>query len=247
MTATRERDPVEQGAPARRSVLLLVAAAVLVVAVVGLVLAFGVVRPPSLATIADVPEPAPPGGVAWASWQAGETCVTVVRADGQVDRDLYCQRDGGELVAWTETGFVLRTWDGPEGDLVVIDADTGEVVDVVTDSSRRGTQRPESVRTSYREGRLTVTHERDRDRVVWEVEAPDAYDVTSGALSPDGDWFALVDSADRLLIVPADGSAEPRVWATDAPRWGDIVWEGTAIDLGPSPRAGSADPGRGDG
>ena len=243
MTTTLEQDPLEREPRTRRSIVLLAAAAVLVVTVVGLVLVFGVVRPPSLATVADRPDPAPSGGVAWTSWRSGETCVTVVRPDGRVDHQLYCERDGSELVAWTDEGIALRTWRGDldATDLLVIDGDTGEVLDVVADAPHRAAPRPESVRTTYRDGRLTVTRERDRDLVVWEVEAPDAYAISSSALSPDGAWFALVDSADRLLIVPADGSADPRVWATDAPRWQDVVWQGTTLDRDPSEGTGAVD------
>ena len=221
----------------RPSVVLLVAAGALVVVVVVLVVVFGVVRPPAVVALADDPRPAPPGGVAWTAWSRDGSCLAVAWPDGRVEEELFCERDGGEVVAWTDDGVVMQTWRGAGAELVTVDPVDGAVVDWSSVEPERDGPFPvgglvEAVRTERRDGRVVVTHERDRDQVVWEVQAPDAYDITSGARSPDGGWFALVDSAERLLVVPADGSRAPRLWADGVPRWSTIVWRGTEVELG---------------
>jgi len=218
------------GANYRRSVALLVAAAVLVLVVVAIVLLFGVVRPPALPALSDAPTPAPPAAVAWSAWERDGSCVTAAWPDGRVDEELHCESDGGEVVAWTQEGIVLTTWRGAGSEEVVVDPATGEVVDWRTVEPDGDPPEPVggpsgAVHTERRDGVLVVTD--DRHRVLWEVEAADAYEVTSGARSRDGGWYAMVDSAERLLVVPADGSASPRVWAEGVPRWQRVVWQGT--------------------
>lgn len=219
----------------RRSVPLLVAAAILVVVVVGLVLAFGIVRPPALATLADQPEPAPPGRLAWTAWSDNGTCIHVLDTDGTIQRELWCERDGAEVVAWTDDGIVVRSWHERGEELTVVDPATGEVVDRRRVEHVDDAVPTESVYAERRDGRLVVVRDRDR-AVVWEVEAPDTYHVRSSAVSPDGGWVAMVDSAERVLVVPSDGSAPPRVWAEDVPSWQWLIWEGTPLD--PSSEAG---------
>ncbi len=226
-------------APARglppRGLLTLIGAGVALVATVVLVLVFGVARPPALTALADDPTPPPPGGVAWTSWDDDEQCLRVVAPDGST-RELRCVRDGGgEILAWDGDGIVLVDH-GPAQELIVIDPVTGEVVE------RRSAGDPDpledrqprrlgagGVDSRYEDGVLTVRNVED-DVVLWEVEAPENYRIDQGAISPDGDWVVLLDGVGRLLLVPADGSAAPRVWAETGSSWQVPVWEGTPVD-----------------
>ncbi|MEX0835839.1 MAG: hypothetical protein WD010_07090 [Nitriliruptor sp.] len=61
-------------------------------------------------------------------------------------------------------------------------------------------------------------------QVLWTTDADERYSIHGTWPSPDGAWVALQDSADRLLLVPADGSAEPVVWTEDVDGYATIVW-----------------------
>lgn len=227
MTTTQStQPPVRSQTSSARSIPILIAAAVLVVAVVVAVLLFAVARPPELASLTDVPDPAPAGPVAWSGWGEDDWCLSVARTDGRVD-ELTCAREGGEVQGWDDDGILIWSY-GPRDELVVIDPDTGEELDR-RDVDPEDLGRPlqdEWVSSRYRDGVLTVTR-RGADVPVWEVEAPEGYSVEEGMVSPDGAWVAMFDSEERLLLAPADGSAEPRVWAEGTSRWGVPVWEGT--------------------
>ena len=223
--------PPQQDAvtPARpdRSVPLLIGAAVLLIGVVGAVVVIGVNRPPALATLADEPDPAVTGEVAWAGWTGERNCLWVAQVDGHV-RDLRCGDLEGDLVGWTEDGLMITRWDGR---MLTVDAETGAT------ASRSGTFEPvETVATVVRverhDGQVLVILETPAgpDVELWRTEAAEAYDVHASSLSPDGDWVALVDSAQRLLVAPADGSAPPRVWASGVDVWHAPVWEGTELN-----------------
>jgi hypothetical protein len=228
-----------------RSTPLLVAAAVLVVGVVALVVTVGVERPPALEPLTG--DGAGPGAsVAWTepSEVGGPVCLWVGRPDG-VLTELTCEVELDEVVGWSEEGIVARSWADPRPQLVLVDADTGEVVE-------RRREDPDALDpgdpdaadpwlddpwsdhlgdhvSSRREGDELVVVARD-DRELWRVEASERYDVGPGTASPDGRWIAAVDAASRLLLLPADGSTEPRVWAEDVPRWVGVVWEADPAD-----------------
>lgn len=228
-TVTAVPDPA--GSEQRhRSVALLVAAGALVVVVVALVVLLGVVRPPTLATVAESPQPAPPQSLAWLQWERGESCLHLAAPDGSVHR-LWCDRNGGELVGWTATGdLVVQRWDGGRR-LLIIDPHTGRVVDTRrADDVTRGRQLwGRDVVTSFRDGDDLVLEAQDGTEV-WRVAAPDAYRIHTSVVTADRSWIAMVDSADRLLVVPADGTAEPRIWARDVASWQTLVWEDVRVE-----------------
>jgi hypothetical protein len=227
VSATTERtDP--RDAPARvpetgeRRPVALVAAAALVVVVVGLVLTFGVIRPPALSPL---DAPGFDGAVAFTEW-GREACVVTVTADG-TRTPAWCDAQGGELVGWPERGLVVRSWRHELEQLVTIDPATGEELASVSadGASDPGWPEPELGPSVVRAGRLEVRYD---DQVLWSTEARDPYEVTAGWVSPDGTWIALQDTAERLLVVPADGSAPPQVWAEDVSPYVPIVWRGTS-------------------
>jgi hypothetical protein len=211
----------------QRSVVALLVAAGLVAVVIALVLVFGIARPPALATLAEEPEPALTASLAWSQWEEGGACLYVVAPSGEA-RQVDCGYDGEELVAWTDDGIAMLVW-GPRDGLELIDPDTGEVVDTVRGESEAWFDREGGVvRTRTVDGTLTVTL-RDSGVELWRVDAPENYGVNDGFLSPDGAWVVLVDGAGRLLLVPADGSSEPRIWHEVDQAWVRPVWEGTAL------------------
>jgi hypothetical protein len=227
----------------RRSLPLLVAAGLLVVLVVAGVWLFGTNRPPELLALADEPAPAPPSAVAWMVWSNRESCVRVARPDGTVD-EVWCDREGGELVGWEGDHLLITRWGHRSFDVeeplveegavqevrvLEVDATSGEVVDTRWVDERSITHHGGTGEVvSYRQGgELVVEYGRTE---VWRVAAAETYTVRDGSVSPDGRALAIVDAADRLLVVPADGSAPPRIWAEDVSVWMAPVWQGS--DLG---------------
>jgi outer membrane protein assembly factor BamB len=210
-----------------RSKAALLAAAVLLVVVIGLVLVFGIARPPALPSLAEQPDPAPPAAVAWTSYDTEDgPCLQIATSDGGTEK-LDCNLEG-EVWAWDDAGIVVYTY-GPRDHLEVIDPATGELVERREARGEGAAGPPDGgVRSRTTDGILTVTRDDTRD-VLWEVDAPEGYRVSSGAVSPDGAWVAMFDSAERLLLVPADGSSDPRVWAEGTTEWGTPVWEGTPL------------------
>jgi hypothetical protein len=211
-----------------RSLVLLGAAATLAVAVVILVLVFGVARPPNLATLVEEPEPAPSASIVWIDRDGEEACLKVAAPDG-AESELRCDRDLGEPIAWDADGVHVRSWDVWD-EVRVFDAQTGEDVGQVAidDPEAWDVPRSQDVVAHTRNGTLTVTI-RATGQVVWEVDVGENYRVGTAVRSPDGAWVALLDSAERLLIVPADGSMEPRVWLDQVSTWDALVWEGTPV------------------
>ncbi len=211
----------------QRSTVALVAAALLLIVVVALVLVFGIARPPALSSLADQPDPAPPAAVAWTSFDPDDgPCLHVARPDGTTEV-LVCNLDG-EVWAWDDDGIAVFTYRARD-ELEIIDPATGEVVErrEVDPEGRSGPSPGGTVSSRHGDGTLTVTRVDTRD-VIWEVDAPEGYRIGQGAVSPDGNWVAMFDSTERLLLLPADGSAEPRVWAEDTTEWDLPVWEGSS-------------------
>lgn len=217
----------------QRSVTLLIAAAVVVVVVVGLVLTFGVQRPPELPSLTDQPEPAPVGAVAWATWQGRDgRCLTIARPDGSVE-ELVCRRDDRELVGFVDEGLVELTWSTGGEHLELIDPDTGEVLErrELRDGEHPLQERgPGSssgdVVVRREDGRLQVAIE---GATVWDVEVGEAYDLDAVSVAPDGSMAVAVDTSSRLLLLPMDDTASPRVWAEDVERWNQPIWQGTPL------------------
>ena len=208
------------GAP---SVPLLVAAAVLVVGVVVAVLAFGVQSPPTVEPLEEATG-APDIALAWLAHDGGESCLHVAWPDGAHARP-WCDENAGEVTGWEEGSVVVSDYSAGSPRRLLIDAHTGEVLEVRLDDDRRGPiHQDRSVATFRESGEQVFVLE---DRELWRVEAPEGYEVRASSVSPDGAWVAMVDDADRLLLAPTDGSFPPRLWIDDVSTWGPLVWEGT--------------------
>ena len=225
-TTTQQVAAPDTGAP-RRSIVALVAAAVLIAVAVALVLVFGVARPPQLPTLAEQPDPAPPASVTWSRWQEGFACVDTLAPDGTVT-EVACDLSGDEVLAWDDEGIALWVWE-PRERIELLDPATGEVTGTRPANGHRFDEgHTDDLRVRHADGTLTVRLA-DSGALLWEVEAHDNYRVHQGSVSPDGQWVAMFDSAGRLLLVPADGASEPRVWHDAEQQWQAPVWEGTPL------------------
>jgi hypothetical protein len=216
----------------RRSVGYLAAAIALIGVVAGFILVFGVMRPPRLQTIAEGGV-APPGGVALLQRDDRGTCLSlhVVRPDGTVATS-GCDASLNGVVGWTTEGVVVTAWLGSGEVVRIYDPRSLAMVSsrATSENTTAGTGQTIGTETSSA-GVMTVYWGADY-HVLWRVDAPANYRVESGARSPDGRWFAMTDTAGRLLLVPSDGTASPLVWATGlgASTWPGPVWEGTPVE-----------------
>ena len=217
------------------SVGFLVAAVALITVVVGLVIAFGVVRPPALASVADG-GPEAPGGVAYVQWddKAGCQRLHVVRPDAS-RATSDCESSIDQIVGWTSDGILVAVWADAGQVLWTFDPETLAVIGSTPTSATTHPTPAEQVSVTFSDsGRMTVYSMNDHT-ALWSVDSRGGYGVESGIRSPDGRWFALLDTAGRILLVPADGSAAPRVWEAGiaSSRWPGLVWQGTAPEAEP--------------
>lgn len=221
-------DELEQ--PTRdRSVPLLVAAAVLVVVAVGLVLAFGIKRPPALEPLTAGPD-TPTEQLVRFVYESDDTCLVAYSVAGG-PRELTCELDGGEILGWRDGRIGLRAWSNVGEEWVVVDATSGAVLSrrlLTSEDIKRFVSTASSVvRVDHTDGVMTITLA-SSGAVLWRVEAPTNYRIEVSATTGDGRWVAMIDTARRLLLVPADGSAAPRVWLDDLDGyWEPVRWEGT--------------------
>jgi hypothetical protein len=222
LTASRQSEP--EPVHHDRSLPLLIGAGLLVLLVVGGVLLFAIERPPALDSLAEEPLPAPTSRLAYLVEQPDGNCIRIAQPDGTTTGP-WCDRAGGELVGWDDEGLLSRRWDGTER-VRILDPETGEVLGRAQDRAWREPFDQQVVWTERRDGELIVRLDED-DMELWRVASPERYEIRSSSRSADGAWVAMVDSADRLLVLPADGSSGPRVWTTDVSQWTWPVWEGT--------------------
>ncbi len=215
----------------RRTVGYLVAAAAVIAIVAGLVLAFGVVRPPSLVAVADS-NPEVPGGVAFVQWDERGSCPSlhVVLPDG-VQRTGTCDSSLGQVVGWTSRGIVVVVWVSTGEVLRIYDPASLEVIASGASSGDAQQDMSDLITTERSADGILTVYTGGSHTALWSVRAPARYDVTGGSRSPDGRWYALVDSFGRLLLVPADGSRAPLVWAAGLSQglWPGPVWEGSPV------------------
>jgi hypothetical protein len=220
-----------------RSVAYLVAAAILVVGVVGLVLLFGVHRPPPLDDIAPGASPEPPAAVAWTGWTGSRSCLSVIQPDGSMT-ELTCDREGLDVVAWIDDGIVVHNRrSGSSRSLELIDPETGRTLESWLAGDENAVYQAlgyfddpaldTTLYSRYRDGVLTVSASDGTQ--LWRVEAPEVYRVQRGLRSPDGSVVAAIDSGGRLLVLDATGSSEPRVWRDGLDEWSLFVWEGQPL------------------
>lgn len=210
----------------QRSVLALGAAGLLVAAVTVVVVLFGVTAYPDVPRLAEQPEPAVSGQLAYLRYDR-EPCLHVVDGRG-ADREVRCGSDveGGGLT-WEDDHHLLVHRYRFDDEVLTIDVRTGEVTSV-RPATRADEPRPlpdglveraDGTRVSTTARGTTATVElRDphgRTRTVLELEGPTGYRLDDARWTADGRWIVVRDSAERVLVLAADGDPAPRVWNTD--------------------------------
>jgi hypothetical protein len=216
----------------RRQTIGLGIAVAIVAVVASLVATLGVVPFPDVPTLADQRQPLPPGRIAYTTWDRQANCLHVVDGSGD-DREVVCGATvSGDLMAWSDDGYV-EIWRYAPGshEVRVIDPATGAVVEIrdipedeadqerpVDDPWSTVATAPDGTQARVRsaDGQVSVSvGSGDAAEVVWEASGPRRYSLQEVRWSPDGEWIAIRDSRDALLVMPADGSVAPRVWVEE--------------------------------
>lgn len=204
----------------RESKLWLTAAAVVAVAVLGIVVVFGITNPPSFPSLYDG-GPTVEGAVAYVEGGPDE-CVNVLDVATGVSREVYCA-DWLWLEGWDGDGNLrVNAGNGIERTLVV-DPVTGAVIE----SGGPAGDPPsyvESLQSSAREGHVTLTYTGSGAAVTLiDVDGPRNYAFWNTGITADERYAWVSDSADRLLLVALDGTAGPWLVAENVP---DARWNG---------------------
>lgn len=209
------------------------AVAILTVTVV-LIVMFGFIPLPEVTSLSEQPDPAIPGTVAYVDHNGREeACVYRVDASGGEPTQLHCEptRFFESALSWTEGGnIVFQSFEGFGPETVVIDSQTGAELARVPASPENEMDEPRMGfemgfdRIERADGALLATKSDFRGaasvavsldgtrRVLWEVEdAPRDYHFQDAQWSPDGHWILVSDSAGRLIILAAEGPANPRL------------------------------------
>ncbi|MBN2177693.1 MAG: hypothetical protein JW722_08605 [Demequinaceae bacterium] len=227
MTTKNSPTATKPTALPRGDIRYLVAAATLVVAVIGLAMIFGIVRAPALDDLTQ--DRAPSLSIAWTEYNERSDCtdLMVARPTGVVE-SIVCSSSLDRVIGWPEDGLVTIAY-GRDGDhLEVRDPVTGEALS--SQGLNTYVEKPKDdggFAATRVDGLLVVADQWGTP--IWEVEADARYEIGSIEVSPDGLWIAMSDSAERLLVLPSDGSSDPVIWATGV---GGVfmvspVWEDT--------------------
>jgi hypothetical protein len=226
-----------------RKVFISVVASVVVIGlVVGLVLAFAIIPLPDFPLLADDPDPAIPGTVAFARWENDGLCISTVPAGGGDEREIICEQNigFGEFTAgWTPDGLLIVEEFRPNGEWFrLVDPDTAETVERVGFQQTSLGREPIPIRkfeenadglTLLVEGprgepRLEVYGNGSVERTILSVDGPADYWFNSASWSPDGEWILLQDSEGRVLIVSPDGDPNARILTDDVDSWMAASW-----------------------
>jgi hypothetical protein len=222
----------------RRAVIAIVGAVVVVVGAFLGIVAAGLVPLPDFPVLADDPDPAIPGTVAYLDVEGNDLCIMTVPAGGGPSREVAClQRVGpGADLAWTAEGRIAARVYVERGlDIVVYDPRSGTEVERIEVFPRhRGVERTDvvgafaeidrTVRTDGarlrvedpREGRavLLVRDPDGGERELLTLDGPRDYRLSSAQWSPDGQWILVADSRGRLIVLDSEGE-RPRLLAHD--------------------------------
>jgi len=229
----------------KRATLAIVLSVTVLAAVLVVILVFGVIPFPEYASLADQPDPAIRGTIAFVQGD-DPPCAMTIPAGGGPATEVGCGWEmGGEGLAWTADGLLVTLdFTGNPAQYVLIDPATGEIVERI-DTDVNGPEplfeRPDLAR--FDDSTLIVgsapmlTRDRtDNGAVIWisrqgaprtvllEVDGPRNYRFRTAIWSPDGNWVLVSDSLDRLLIVRATGDPTPRILVEDVQPWNRSAW-----------------------
>jgi hypothetical protein len=223
--------------PERRAVVAVVGAVLVLVVVAVIILVFGVIPLPDYPALAEQPDQAIPGTVAYMDYR-DEPCIYTVPASGGEPRETWCGREYIEFPAWNTDGLLVVTDWTAEPVYVLIDPATGQEVDQVPigdldELDARPLPYPGPSRQDradgarlltegIRGGKSAVVVRTDgQDLTILSIEdAPSDYRFYEAQWSPDGDWVLVSDTEGRLLIVGADGTPSARILVDGLDEWG---------------------------
>jgi hypothetical protein len=223
----------------RKVVTSIIASVVVVGVVVGLVLTFAFIPLPDFPHLADNPDSQIQGRVAFAGWEDGDLCVSVVEASGGEPTEVLCDGNigfGEFSPGWTPDGLLIIEEFGPRGeDFRLVDPTTGETVDRIAFQLDEGG--PAGRDFAVYEDGLNVFIEEDRDaaqiiledaegneRIALEAEGPADYRFDWARLSPDRRWALIQDSEGRLIVIATEGDPNARILAEDVDGWMAAAW-----------------------
>lgn len=229
--------------PQRRRTVAIVTAVAVAVAVVLVVVTVGIIPLPDLPTLAERPDPPLPAAIAYTQRDGGreaQQCLRVV--EGADDREVTCLDEHVELVGWTADGDIAVATYGP-GPPVRLEIDPASGRTVSRRRADHGSP-PRRLPEAHRRDDGTELHTTARDghaellavaadgtsRVLLALDGPRDYRLRDAHWAPGGAWVAVVDSADRLIVVRADGAPAPRVAAEDI---ADYAWSRSARSAPP--------------
>ena len=223
--------------PARRAVVSIVGAGLVVLLVMVIILVFGVIPLPDFPSLADQPDPSIPGTVAYVGFDGGP-CLFTVPASGGETREVWCGREYVEFPMWSSDGLlVLNDWT-VEPTYLVIDPVSGTEVDRLPIGDQGADAEPIPYpldkRRERADGAIVLVEGRGNgeaevvvrlsdgsERMILSVtDAPSDYYFHESQWSPDGEWVLITDNAGRLLIVGANGTPDARVLVDDLQDWG---------------------------
>ena len=159
------------------------------------------------------------GVVGVATSEGKKSCVEAVAAGGGTPVQLFCVTWGEKkamepALRWLTDGHLDATSRDSDHWRKVVDVATGAVTDVTwappsTPTSDQGPQ-GQLVESHVSLGRLTLTMTAGATkRTLLSVAVPREYSLSGPQWSPNGQWFTVVDSASRILVVTT--GAKPTV------------------------------------
>lgn len=211
----------------RRAAIAIAGAGAVVAVTITIIVVVGLVPLPAMPSLAQAPDPAVPGTVAFVQGDWEEACLATVPASGGRATTVRCSVEVPEALAWTTEGDLAMTvWGEPFGvgdgpTVVVVDPVTGDEVDRLTPAASTRWAEDRLVRDDG--ARLLVAPSRGGE-VTLRVRAADGaitdlvhltgprdYGVVSAQWSPDGRWVLAADTRGRLFLLGADGVPGPRL------------------------------------
>ena len=202
---------------------------------------------PSPPSLADNPDPAIPGQIAYLGWD--NRCVRLVDASGANDRELSCPSGYYDFVAFLDARTVAVA--GYKGERnpawIAIDIETAKQTELGTHPAPEpffpDPTLGERVRVDD-DGDVLAVEPDGSTRVIYEASYPEYYRPTPITLSPDGEWLLLQYSGPRangieLWIVAMDGHMAGTV--TDDATWGSIAASWWIDGFGAAPQIDAPD------
>lgn len=219
-----------------RAVVAAMTSTIVLVAVTGVILYFGFIPLPEFPSLAERPDRAIPGTMAFSSSGEEGYCIHTMLASGGPVHDVTCRGPSGPL-GWTAQGeLVAGDFSGDRFELVVLDPEAGfelrrfpsaDGAPLGGDRSVRG-DGARIVVEALAEGssQVLVVEGGVRRTVLMVSSAPRDYYLRSWGQqwSPDGAWIAVWDSEGRLLLMGATGTPEARMLVDADEFHGDAAW-----------------------